>query len=128
MQNRSEKIALSKTGILAMWAGWLFGPVAWAAHQNVSYGLTHLLCGAGAKWPFYLATFLALAVVAAAGYVSWWLRQATLEARDTGNHAVAASRGRFVATVGVLICALSGTGILVETIPVLMLDACAGAT
>ncbi|WP_170984353.1 hypothetical protein [Rhodoligotrophos defluvii] len=123
-----EGILRSKAGALAIWEGWVFGPVAWAAHQNLSYGLTHLLCGTSTKWPIYLATLAAVGVAAAAGYFSWRLRQAASTVRFPEAHAVAASRARFITTVGVLICTLSAAGILVETIPVPVLDPCAGAT
>jgi hypothetical protein len=128
MHNCNESIVLSRAGMLAMWAGWIVGPLAWAAHQNLSYGLTYWICGAGTGWPVYVATVLALAAAAGAGFVSWRFRQAAWRTRLQDGHAKAASRGRFVATVGVLISALSATGIVVETIPVLFLDACAGAT
>ncbi|MCT7376282.1 hypothetical protein [Chelativorans salis] len=128
MRNDNESIVQTRIGSLVIWEGWLFGPVAWAAHQNMSYGLTYWACEAGTRWPIFLVTLLALGVAITAGYVSWRLRQSAAPAGAGDDRTMAATRARFVTTVGVLICAISGTGILVETIPVLMLDACARAT
>ncbi len=128
MGSQSESPIVRKTGLLAMWAGWIVGPVAWAAHQNISYMLTHWTCGSGAKWPIYLATVVALAVVVAGGVLSWRARQVAVAGQRREANEKAASRGRFLATVAILISAISAAGIVVETIPVPFLDLCAGAT
>ena len=108
-------------GLLRPLAGWLLGPGAWAAHENLSYMIAAWACQAELEWTLHLTTLVLLAVAAAGGLVSW--RSFNRLRMHQDSHGRARSRS-FLALSGSGIAAFSFLGILVEAIPNYILDPC----
>lgn len=112
---------------LVLWGSWALGPVSWALHQNISFTFTSWVCEHGGYWVFLVATLGALAVASVGTALA--IRSARAFRRLDGfEDDRRVSRRRFMALSGLAISIVSSAGILVESIPVLMLDACGGAT
>jgi hypothetical protein len=108
---------------LPLWTGILAGPVAWAFDLEISYAIVKWTCMAGTERPFQLVTAAALAVTAGGAAVSWRALQQTRGDRpeDGGRPR---QRARFMAILGLALCALFGLTIAAAAIPWGVLDAC----
>lgn len=106
-----------------VWAGWLLGPGSWALHENLSYVLVPWVCGTGNLWTLHLTTLVTLAVAIATGALSWHGFQ---KLRSHSGSSRVRSR-RFLALGGLILCAFSAVGIVVEGIPNFVIDPCARA-
>jgi hypothetical protein len=113
--------------LLALWAGILTGPLAWAALLQTNYVLSYVACEQRHTWMLHLATIIALALVGAAALAAW--RAAPV--LDVEEHVSAAPEGtrllrrRFMALAGLAFCAWFAIVILATEIPVLVLHPCA---
>lgn len=112
---------------LILWLTWLLGPLAWALHQNVSFVLMDWVCETGNYGALHLVSLGALAIAGAGGALAWRSWHIAVRPRS-GPAARTWPRVRFMATGGAAICAISFVGIVVESIPNFVLDACARAT
>lgn len=107
-------------GSPSVWFAFLGGPVAWAAHLLVVYGIVYLPCG----WRLpllLLATGLFALVAIAAGLVAWGKVKGS-PARDTD--ALKGGRNRFVGIAGLLNSSLFLLIILAQGVPPLVLGTC----
>ncbi|MGQ9371759.1 hypothetical protein [Azospirillum sp. ST 5-10] len=107
-----------------LWAGWFLGPLAWAVHESLSYGLVPWICQDGHRLVLHLITAGTLVVAAAGLLVGWRNRRRAAAARPAmGERAY--KRARFLAAAGLALGALSLVAIVVESIPTLVVGACA---
>jgi hypothetical protein len=113
----------------ALWLGVLAGPLAWAALLETNYVLSYVACEQRHTWMLHLATAVALAVVAAAAWVTWQVAPAELHyererAPSTDPGETAVIRARFMAIGGLALCAWFALVIVAMEIPVLVLKPC----
>ncbi|WP_372623591.1 hypothetical protein [Falsiroseomonas sp.] len=124
MMDAQPQCSEANRGSLAiLWAGWLLGPLAWALHENVSCVLVWHVCGEGDP-ALQLGVTLATLAVAACGCAMGLLALRRLPAGDATHHHV--RRARFLGIGGAALSAISLLGIAIGSIPMLLLDPCAG--
>jgi hypothetical protein len=110
-------------GIAAQWTGVLAGPVAWAVDLVLSYSLVQWTCGGGPPVVLHLITLLALAMIGGGAYSAWTaLQVAPADAPDDGGYPD--QRGRFMALLGLSMCAFFALVVIAGAIPRWVLDAC----
>jgi hypothetical protein len=102
---------------LKLWAGILAGPAAWTTQLALVYPIAQLTCHAGfaPQHPgtIHAISASALAVVALGGVTSWPLRHETVE-----------QRVRFMAQLGVMLCALFALVVIATWLPPFILNNC----
>ncbi|WP_349369793.1 hypothetical protein [Salinarimonas sp.] len=113
-------------GIMALWAGWALGPLAWALHQNASFWIIPALCEGDTLWPLWTISAVTLAIAAAGGAISYRAFRRLGDGWPRGEGGDVPARSRFLAAAGVAIAALSVLGIVVESAGLAVLDVCAG--
>ena len=108
---------------LPLWAGILAGPVAWAFDLEASYAVVKWACHTQNQGVLPLITTVSLAVVVGGAGLSWHalMRTSNETSTDGGRPR---QRARFMAILGVALCALFALQILAGAIPHWMLDAC----
>jgi hypothetical protein len=106
---------------LALWAGILAGPVAWAFDLETSYALVHWTCATQQPHLLHVITLLSLLVTAGGVAISWMSWQ---QARTASADRDEIGRARFMAVLGLSAGALFTLAILASAIPRWMLDAC----
>jgi hypothetical protein len=113
----------SPEGIAALWAGVLAGPTAWALDLTVSYSIVQWTCGGGPRVVLHLITIASLAIVGGGAFASW---RALSLAPPSGrkDESGPEDRGRFMAGLGLLMCALFAILVVATAIPLWVLDAC----
>jgi dolichyl-phosphate-mannose--protein O-mannosyl transferase len=108
---------------LPLWAGILAGPVAWALDLSLSYALVKWTCASRQPMLMHALPAAALAMVATGAVLSFIaLRRTSGDTPTDGGHPVA--RARFMAILGLTVCALFALTIVAGTIPWWVLDAC----
>jgi hypothetical protein len=108
---------------LPLWSGILAGPVAWALDLGISYAIVKWLCASQREAPLHLITLAALAIVAGGAVMSFLALQQT--AGDVPTDAgKPRHRARFMAILGLTMCALFALQIVAGAIPKWMVDAC----
>jgi hypothetical protein len=112
--------------LLALWAGLLTGPLAWAALLQTNYVLAYVACEQRQSWMLHLATGVALALVAAAAVIAWRAAPALgADDHEADDPRVASLlRARFMAMGGLALCAFFAIVILATEVPVLLLHPC----
>lgn len=115
-----------RSQLLALWAGILAGPLAWAALLQTNYVLSYVACEQRESWMLHVATGAALLVVAAAAFTAWRAVPALgEEAHETANpDAARALRVRFMALSGLALCAWFAIVIVATEIPAVVLHPC----
>lgn len=110
----------------ALWAGVLTGPVVWAALLETNYVLSYVACEQRHTWMLYLATIVALVLIAVAAVAAWRagppsgrLTQPSHEPERTGE-----VRAGFMAIGGLSLCAFFALVIIVTAIPAAVLQPC----
>jgi hypothetical protein len=120
LQADAERYFSERSGIAALWAGLLAGPVAWALHLQTSYSITPFFHGTGSTLALYLVTLAALVIAAAGGLISWRNWQRAGAAWPSGEGGVIA-RSRFMAVSGMIVSAYFFVTILAQAVPIMML-------
>ena len=112
--------------LLALWAGILAGPLAWAALLQTNYMLSYVACEQQHKWMLHLATAAALALIAAGAFAAWRAAPPLHEEDDVSPDPAGASalRRRFMALGGLVLCAWFAIVILATEIPALVQHPC----
>jgi 1,4-dihydroxy-2-naphthoate octaprenyltransferase len=101
-------------GPLVVWLGVLAGPLAWTAHLLVAYVLVGVACATGRGWPIHLVTLVAIVATVAGGVLAYRLsRRPDL---TQGSH--------FAALAGVLLSAMFGFAIVMESLPTFGVGPC----
>jgi hypothetical protein len=110
-------------GIGVLWAAVLAGPTAWAIDLVLSYSLVQWTCGGGPPVVLHLVSLFALALIAGGAFAAWRaLQVAPGGAPDDGSEPD--QRGRFMALLGLTMCALFAVVVIAAAIPRWVLDAC----
>jgi hypothetical protein len=108
---------------LPLWSGILAGPIAWALDLLASYALVKWVCASRGYGALHGVTLAALAIVAGGAVVSWRaLRQTQADQKTDGGRP--RERARFMAVLGLTLCALFALQIVAGAIPTWVLDAC----
>jgi hypothetical protein len=113
----------SPRGIAVVWAGILAGPIAWLLDLGVSYALVQWVCGGGSHVVLHLISLGSLAIVAVGGGLSWLALQRA-STGDGTDRSQSDEPVRFMAALGLVMCALFATLVIAEAIPRWVLDAC----
>ena len=109
--------------MLALWAGLLAGPTAWAIDLVTSYALVKWTCGHQHASVLRLITLGALVMIGAGAVASWRaLAEAPADATMEGNRPF--DRGRFMAVLGLATCAMFAVLVIAIGLPRWMIDAC----
>jgi|SRR5215207_6269854 len=115
--------------LLALWAGIVAGPLAWAALLQTNYVLSYVACEQRHSWMLHLATGVALLLVAGAAFAAW-RAAASLAPLGEEEHAAADParamlfRARFMALSGLALCAWFIIVIIATELPALVLHPC----
>jgi hypothetical protein len=102
-----------KTG----WAGWIAGPVGWAAHQQVSSMVNYWDCTVGRPWLVIGLGLACALMVAAGGALSWRGLRNFGRADGSGN-------GRFIAMMGLLTAGIFLVAVIAQTMAGLAFTGC----
>jgi hypothetical protein len=106
-----------------LWAGILAGPLVWLLDLQVSYSIVQWVCGGGPHVVLHLVSLGSLLLIAVAAFGSWSaLQWAARGEREDG--AQPDERGRFMAVLGLVMCAYFALVVVAGAIPRLVLDAC----
>src|SRR3954453_22706985 len=116
----------SEAGIprdLALWAGILAGPVAFALDEEISYAVTQKACSTGDHFILHLVSVLALCLIAAGAISAWrvFVRLPTDADQKGGGEG---DRSRFMAIAGLVLCLLFTMFVIAEAVPRFILGPC----
>ncbi|HEX8141009.1 MAG TPA: hypothetical protein VF553_00315 [Pyrinomonadaceae bacterium] len=122
-QSEAKEDRRGSAGLLALWAGVLVAPLAFLSNLQVNYTLAQKLCPGGPTSLLHLMTLLFLLIAALGAFVSWrnWGRAGREwpgEAEDK------LTRNRFLATLGLMLSALSFLLIVAQWIPQFIFNPC----
>lgn len=122
MKERSASRSFGGWHAARLWAGWLAGPLAWAAHETGGFVLSYQ-CDAG-KSGIYVLSAVTVLIALAGGILA---RSNLLRARRYKDQLAKGvyDRVRFMGWIGLGLSTLSAVGIALETLPRLMGEACA---
>lgn len=120
MHERNE--AGQHTGILT-WFATLGAPVAWILHLSLTYPLTAFLCENGWTYVLHIISAVTGLMAVAAGLVAY-LRYRRLPEQEREGLSREGSRRGFMLYLGSLLSLLFLLGIILATIPILVLDPC----
>ena len=112
--------------IVALWAGLLAGPLAWAALLESNYVMSYVACEQRHTWMLHLATAVSLALIGLAALAAWHAAPPLGEdEHESGNTDRAAMlRARFMAMGGLTLCAWFAIVLIATEIPALVLHPC----
>jgi len=110
------------------------GPWIWALHFVVSYGGAAIWCEKLSangdtdtlQWALIALTLAAVAGIVATGVIGWrsWTEGGYGEDGTEPGIDDAESRNRFLGHVSVLLAVVSGIGVVLNVLPVLMIGSC----
>lgn len=113
----------SPRGISALWLSIFAGPVAWAIDLLLSYSLVPWTCGGGPPVVLQLISVFALAIIGAGAFAGWQsLAQVPKGAPSDGSQPD--QRAYFMASLGLVMCALFAVIVVAGAVPRWILDAC----
>lgn len=102
------------------------GVVWWAMHLAALYWLVPRVCEAAVRWPLHVVTVVLVALCIRAGVSSVQLIRAGGAAAFTSTgRAVSAGTDRYLGWLGLLLSVFFGAVIVMQWLPVTILDACA---
>src|SRR4051794_27295319 len=121
--NTKQKSEAGMPRDLALWAGVLAGPVAFALDEEISYAVTQNACSTGDHVFLHLASLLALCLIAA-GAVSAWRVFVRLPAGADQTRGGEWDRSRFMAIAGLVLCLIFTLFVIAEAVPRFILGPC----
>ena len=104
------------------WFSWIMGPAAWALHQGIGYAMIPLLCRLDTRWPYHALTVFSVSLCLAGGLWAFRVLRHSRRIRPRRSE----KRLRMMALGGLMLCALSLLGILVEYVGSFWLSVCEG--
>jgi hypothetical protein len=107
-----------------MWFGMLGGPFAALLNITIGYPTVDRACVSDSSIVLHVLTIVSLVIAIAAGLTAWRLRERIGNRPSAGGDAL--SRGRFMATVGILTSTVSVFALVLQWIPIFFLGACHG--
>jgi hypothetical protein len=108
---------------LPLWTGILAGPIAWALDLSISYAIVKWTCSSQRQLVLHAITPAALLVVLIGAYASFMALRHTAGDQPTDGPDPR-QRARFMAILGLTMCALFGLTVMAGAIPRWVLDAC----
>jgi hypothetical protein len=112
------RVAALTTGVLA-------GPLVWLTLLEVNYAMTYVACEQRHDWMLHLASLVALALVALAGFGAWRARTTgPTDAPTVNQDETSLLRARFLGYGGALMCAWFIVVIIATEIPVIVYQPC----
>jgi hypothetical protein len=108
---------------LPLWSGILAGPLAWAFDLTASYAMVKWVCHTNRYSILTLLTIVSLGIVMGGAFLSWTALTSTANDTPTDGGRPR-QRARFMALLGLALCALFALQILAGEIPRQVLDAC----
>ena len=109
--------------LVALWAGILIAPAAFAANLQLGYLLVHPACLRNDLTPLHLVQILCLAAALGGGLIAW--RALRREGADgSGEAAGRGDRSRFLAGLGVWSSGLFALVIVAQAVPSFVLHQC----
>jgi hypothetical protein len=108
---------------LALWTGFLGGPLIWLASFGARWSLSGVVCAYQWGAALFVIAFVAVLLTACTGLLSWneWQRVGRQMPGEAGG---AIPRSRIMALFGVALSALSILLILAQAVPELILGVC----
>ena len=103
------------------WFGLLLAPVAWLVQFEINYALVRWVGLHQTYWPLYLVSFVFLSISIGGFALSW--RNLQIAKQGGVGDDQANMRGRFMATIGMMVSALFSLLIIVQAIPNFVLKA-----
>jgi hypothetical protein len=111
-------------GLLSLALGWLAGPIAALANQEITYLTNNWVCGQGNAAVLHVAPAVCLAVSLGAGYLAY--RDWAMAGRGVEDEeGTVEARSRFIAMLGMALSTFSAFAILAQWLGVFVLDPCA---
>jgi hypothetical protein len=108
---------------VALWAGILAGPIAWAFDEEASYALTQRACSTGHHAIFHVITIISLLIIAGGAISAWGVFvKLPPQSDEEGGHRV--DRRRFMAIGGVFLCLMFAAIVIALAIPKWVLNPC----
>ncbi len=95
----------------SLWFAFLAGPLAWTAHELLSYVLVRPACSNGLLFLEYVVTLGMLAVAGAGLYIAY-------------RHVRSDGTPHFLSLASIVLNLLFGFAIIMETIPTLVVSPC----
>jgi uncharacterized membrane protein YhaH (DUF805 family) len=108
---------------LALWTGVLSGPIVWFAVLEIKFILVPWTCAADAKWPLYLVSACALALIAASEVLSVRNWRETGRGEPDERHGVI-PRSRFLAASGMILSGFFFLVIIAQVVAESILGVC----
>lgn len=114
--------------VAAQWAGLLAGPLVWLTLLEVNYVLAYVACETRATWFMHTASFVAVALVAGAGFAAWRASYGDMMAPETLTAPLSdetrRQRSRWMSLAGVVTSAWFIIVILAMEVPIIVLREC----
>lgn len=112
------------SGRVRVFYAMLGSALVWFAHFNLMYFLVQPVCRLGGEVWFHIATVVAIALTALAGYLAWSLRSPSTSMRDLVDGD--GDWTQFVALFGMAAAVLFAYAIVYQWSPVVTVDVCSG--
>ena len=106
-----------------LWLSIFAGPAAWAVDLLLSYSLVQWTCGGGPPMVLHLISVFSLAVIGAGAFAGWQSLRAVPEGAPSDG-SQPDQRAYFMASLGLVMCALFAVIVVASAIPRWILDAC----
>jgi hypothetical protein len=122
-ENRDARFFTRWPGLMSLTVGWLGGPIAALANQELTYSANMWACGQGHHGVLHAIPLICLVValgVLALAYRDWGIAGRGVE-DEAGN---VATRSRFISLLGIGMSAFSAIVILAQWLAVFVFDPC----
>lgn len=103
------------------WFGLLTAPTAWLVQFELNYALVRWVGLKQSYWPLHLVSFVFLLIAIGAFVLSW--RNLNVAKEGGGGDDHANMRGKFMATMGMMVSALFALLIIVQAVPTFVFKA-----
>jgi hypothetical protein len=107
---------------LALWAGVLLPPVAWATQLSINYVLATTVCTGAGHIAIHVVTVASLLLVGIGALYAWRVWQETADPDDTRSYR--RERRQFMAVSGLIFGVLFGAAIVTQWVPSFLTGPC----
>jgi len=122
-QNRGPGFFSRWPGLLSLTIGWIGGPLAALANQQLTYMANMWACGRGHHEALHVTPLVCLVIAVAVGMVAY--RDWTFAGRGVEDEEASVdTRSRFIALLGIGLSAISALVILAQWLAVFVFDPC----
>ena len=124
----SRPVSHERWRLAAVWAGLLAGPLAWLTLLEVNYLFAYVACEVQRTWFMHLASAVAAALVAAAGFAAWRASYGEITEAEVLTHPLSdetrKQRSRWMSLAGVACSIWFVVVILAMEVPIIVLKEC----